>query len=222
MLFSEKVLAFLAQLQIRGNIPRGVGVLNPYQDPDAFELCRQFYSKYYGDTATRVMVIGINPGRYGAGVTGIPFTDPVKLKEVCGIENNLQKKPELSADFIHRMIAAFGGVEKFFGRFYFTSVSPLGFTLNGVNLNYYDHPTLLKRLHPFIVESLKTQIEFGVSRQKAFCLGEGENFKFLSALNKDEKFFRELVPLAHPRFIMQYRRKFLQDYIDDYLNKLQS
>jgi hypothetical protein len=222
MLFSDLVLKFLRTLRIDAPLPRGVGVLNPYHDEIAFGLCREFYNRYYRDQEQRTMIIGINPGRYGAGLTGIPFTDPIKLQQVCGIPNELPKKAELSADFVHAMIAAYGGVGIFFKRFYFTSVSPLGFTLNGLNLNYYDHAVLQKRLKPFIVTSLKTQLGFGIRRDLAFCLGEGTNFKFLSALNEKEKFFGTIIPLPHPRFIMQYRRKFLAEYVNEYLEKLSS
>jgi hypothetical protein len=220
MSFAEKVLAFYKQLKIDSTLPEGVEVLNPYQDKIAFELCTQFYKKYYNDNDHRHIIIGINPGRYGGGITGIPFTDPVKLENVCGIPNSLQKKTELSADFIHLMIHAYGGLEKFYSTFYFNSVSPLGFTQYGKNLNYYDTPALIKSLEKFITRSLRDQIDLGINRNVAYCLGEGENFRFLSKLNEKEKLFDTIIPLAHPRFIMQYRRKKLQEYVDDYLEKV--
>jgi len=220
MSFADKVLVFYRSLHINARLPKGIQVLNPYQDDRAFYLTAKFYKKYYDDDLERTMILGINPGRFGAGLTGIPFTDPIKLERVCGIENDLPKKAELSADFIHAMIAAFGGAEKFFSMFYFNSVSPLGFIQNGKNLNYYDSPQLLKSLQSFITDSIHTQIGFGVNRKKAFCLGEGENLKHLTKLNEAEEFFEEIVPLAHPRFVMQYKRKQMQGYIDDYLTKL--
>ncbi|MFI5224347.1 MAG: DUF4918 domain-containing protein, partial [Nitrospirales bacterium] len=67
-----------------------------------------------------MLILGINPGRLGAGLTGIPFTDPLKLQNICGIENTLPKKAELSADFIYTMISAFGGPEAFYKKFYFS------------------------------------------------------------------------------------------------------
>jgi hypothetical protein len=51
-------------------------------------------------------------------------------------------------------------------------------------------------------------------------LGEGENFKFLNQLNNELEIFRKIVPLAHPRFIMQYRRKKVSEHVEDYLAKL--
>ncbi len=159
------------------------------------------------------MILGINPGRFGGGLTGVPFTDPIKLEEFCGIKNTLQKKPELSAEFIWKVIFEMGGPEQFFSRFYINSVFPLGFTKDGKNLNYYDIPALQKIAEPYSVQSIKTQLEFGINRELAFCLGEGQNFKVLNKLNLAHGFFKEVIPLSHPRFIMQYRRKFVDDYM---------
>jgi hypothetical protein len=220
MTFSDKVLIFYKQLSISNRLPKGVEVLNPYQDEKAFELCKQFYGKYYNDNNERVAILGINPGRFGGGITGIPFTDPLKLEKICGIPNDLQKKAELSADYIHQVIEAFGGLNKFYARYFFNSISPLGFTLDGKNLNYYDTPELQKSLEKFIIQSIHQIVELGVTREKAFCLGEGDNFKYFLKLNEKEKIFNEIIPLAHPRFIMQYKRKFVGDYVKDYLRKL--
>ncbi|HET9485891.1 MAG TPA: uracil-DNA glycosylase family protein [Chryseosolibacter sp.] len=222
MTFGEKVLAFYSNLQLDGPLPKGVEVMNPYQDKTCLRVCRAFYKRYYDDTRERFLVLGINPGRYGAGLTGIPFTDPVKLESVFGIQNTFPKRPELSADFIHQVIRAFGGYEEFFSRFFINSVSPLGFVSEGRNLNYYDTPALQKSLEPFIIKSIKSQLKIGIKREIAFCLGEGDNYRFLHMINEREKFFAKIIPLAHPRFVMQYKRKKVQHYINDYLEKLNS
>jgi hypothetical protein len=220
MTFADNVLSFYKKLSIEDPLPKGVEVLNPYQDKIAFTLCAEFYRKYYSDNEARIGIVGINPGRFGGGLTGIPFTDPLKLEKVCGIKNDLPKKAELSADYIYMMIEAYGGLEKFYSRYFFNSVSPLGFTQLGKNLNYYDTPELQQRLGKFILKSIHQLIDLGVSREKVFCLGEGANYKYFSKLNEQEKIFGEIVPLAHPRFIMQYRRKSITTYIEDYLTKL--
>jgi hypothetical protein len=220
MTFADKILLFYKGLSIGKRLPKGVEVLNPYQVEPVFQLCAQFYRKYYSDSNERFIILGINPGRFGGGITGIPFTDPVKLEKDCGIQNTMPKKAELSADFIHTMMARYGGLEKFYSKYFFNSVSPLGFTMNGKNLNYYDTPELMAALETFIVQSLYQLLDLGVHREKAFCLGEGENFKYLVKLNAQEKIFSEIIPLAHPRFIMQYKRKFVDDYVEDYMSKL--
>lgn len=48
-------------------------------------------------------------------------------------------------------------------------------------------------------------------------MGTGKNAAFLQALNEKEKFFKEVVPLEHPRFVMQYKSKTKSQYIDKYL-----
>ena len=220
MTFADHILKFFQQLNITTPLPNGVGVLNPYQDEQVLELCRKFYKKYYEDDHERILILGINPGRHGGGLTGIPFTDPIKLEKQCGIVNSLQKKPELSADFIYEMINAYGGPVQFYGKFYFSSISPLGFTMDGKNLNYYDIKELQTSLREFIVRSLKTVITFNINTTVCYCLGEGQNFKYLNRLNDELQLFNKIVPLAHPRFIMQYRRKKVAEYVADYLLKL--
>lgn len=184
------------------------------------KLCKQFYHAFYHDNSTRRIIIGINPGRLGGGLTGIPFTDPVHLEKCCLIKNSLQKKTELSSTFIYEMIAVYGGPEKFYSKFYFSSVSPLGFTREEKNLNYYDDARLQKRLEPFIFSCMHAQLDFGIDRSVAYCLGEGENFKFLKQLNDEHQFFRKIIPLAHPRFILQYKSKSKHEYVKHYLEAL--
>jgi hypothetical protein len=220
MTFGEKVLKFYKGLKISDPLPEGIHVMNPYQDRACMSVCKKFYLRYYNDTSRRFVILGINPGRYGAGITGIPFTDPIKLETLLGIPNDLQKKPELSAEFIHRMIAAFGGHERFFSMFFINSVSPLGFLADGKNLNYYDTPLLRTSLEPFIRKSLHDLMDLGIRREIAYCLGEGENYKYIKKMNSEENFFEQLIPLAHPRFIMQYRRKQMDSYVQDYIEKL--
>lgn len=201
-------------------MPDGVDVLNPYQNQGIFFLCEQFYKKYYSDTKNRNLIVGINPGRLGGGLTGIPFTDPHKLETFCGIPNSLKKKFELSAEFIYKVITAFGGPDLFYSRFYFSSVSPLGFTKEGKNLNYYDIPELQTTLKPFIIECLKKQLGFGIETETCFVLGEGKNFAYCQKLNQEYSFFKKLIPLPHPRFIMQYKRKSVEHFVEIYLKAL--
>ncbi|MCF8366038.1 MAG: DUF4918 family protein [Bacteroidales bacterium] len=52
------------------------------------------------------------------------------------------------------------------------------------------------------------------------CIGGGKNFKYLNHLNDSLKLFRKIIPLDHPRFIMQYRRKALDQYVKKYLEAL--
>jgi hypothetical protein len=161
----------------------GVEVMNPYQDAVAFGLCEKFYTRFYNDTHPRRMILGINPGRSGGGITGIPFTDPIKLEINCGIRNTLQKKAELSAEFIYAMIDSAGGPEKFYNRFFISAVCPLGFTKSGNNLNYYDDKVLEEIIKSFIITCFQGQLNFPIDRTICYCLGEGKNYAYLSKVN---------------------------------------
>src|SRR5689334_20916158 len=111
--FGKKIISFYKNIRLDAELPAGVEAMNPYQDKTAFALCSRFYNTFYNDTNIRTMILGINPGRFGGGITGVPFTDPVKLDKL-GIVNDLKKKVELSADYIYTMIDAYGGAEKFY------------------------------------------------------------------------------------------------------------
>jgi len=198
----------------------GIEILYPFSDKAVLDICKLFYEKYYADNNKRSLIIGINPGRFGAGVTGIPFTDPIRLKENCGINHSWPLKQELSSVFIYEMIRAYGSVEQFYSNFYITAVSPLGFIQHNRNLNYYDNRELQTIIKSFVVDCLQQQIGFGVNTGKAFCLGDGKNFAYLSRLNSEYQFFDQIIPLSHPRFIMQYRLKKKEDYIKKYIDEL--
>ena len=215
---ADRILNFIGSLSLPGPLPPGVQVLNPYHQNSVMELCKKFYHSYYHDNSIRRIIIGINPGRLGGGLTGIPFTDPVHLEKCCHIKNDLQKKTELSSTFIYEMIAAYGGPKNFYSAFYFGAVSPLGFTREKKNLNYYDDKRLQKKLESFILNWMQAQLDFGLDRRIAYCLGEGENFKYLKQVNDEHLFFKEIIPLSHPRFIMQYKSKSKRDYIHRYLD----
>jgi hypothetical protein len=220
-MLASKITRFLFNLQFPVALPAGVEVMNPFTNPETATIVGKFYNKFYNDNLPRYCMVGINPGRFGGGVTGIPFTDPIRLAEECGIENNWQRKQELSSIFVYDMITAFGGPDAFYGKLYFTSISPLGFTKGGKNLNYYDDKTLVADIVPFAVDCLRKQIEWGLHTSVAFCLGEGTNFKFLLKLNNEYKLFDKIIPLSHPRFIMQYKLKTKDVYIDKYLQEFE-
>ena len=218
--FGNRAFDFLNSLQPNFSIPDKIDCLLPFESDEVKIVNQVFYEKYFNDNNSRIAILGINPGRFGAGITGVNFTDPIKLESNLGIKNTFIKRNELSSDFVYHVINNFGGPEIFYSKFYISSVCPIGFTSNGKNLNYYDDKTLKKNISEFIIHCLAKQIEIGLKTTKVICLGEGLNFNFLSELNKEYKFFEEIIPLPHPRFIMQYRRKQINDYLEIYLNTL--
>ena len=223
--FAEKVIEFNRQLNFTGILPDGIQTLNPFREnKDIMPISKAFYKKFYDDNNNRILIIGINPGRLGAGVTGIPFTDTKRLKDICKININSVNTHEPSSVFIYDMIEKYGGPEKFYSRYYITSFCPLGFVIknprgNWVNCNYYDYELLYTAMKPFILNSLKQQVNFGADTTKCYVLGK-KNAKYVSRLNDQEKLFESVVVLEHPRYIQQYKSKFKEQYISGYLDKL--
>ncbi len=216
MTFADRVIRFYKQLSTPP-IPTGYEWLYPQQSPQVMAVVEKFFNKYYNDNDMRTLIFGINPGRFGAGTTGVNFTAPKQLTEYCQIEHDFKNQSELSAEFIYAMITEFGGPEKFYKKYFITSISPLGFIKNGKNINYYDDKQLLESVKPFIIECIQKQLYLPVNQDRCFCIGGDKNLKFFLQINKEYNFFKEIIPLPHPRFIMQYKRKQVQKFIAEYL-----
>lgn len=224
--YSDRIIAFNKDLDFKGTLPEGISIMNPFKDdPKIIALCSQFYKKFYNDNHKRYIVMGINPGRFGGGVTGVPFTDSKRLISACNINYDEKATHEPSSVFVYEVINAFGGVEEFYSKFYITSLCPLGFTKTNergkeINYNYYDSKELTLAVFDFILENLEKQIALGVETDVCFCFGTGKNEKFFRKLNEEKKFFKKIIALEHPRFIMQYKSKFKHLYIQKYLSVL--
>lgn len=219
--FGQKVVDYNKNLKYSGSLPNGFDVLNPFFDnPETMVVMNEFYTKFYNDNKSRRFIIGINPSRHGAGVTGVPFTDTKRLDSECGIKMKSARTHEVSSVFVYDMITAFGGAEKFYKEFYINSPFPLAIvrnTKNGyLNANYYDEKTLFEDVKPFIIESLENHIALGLDTSEVFILGK-KNADFLSKINNEEHFFDKMTVLEHPRYIQQYKSKEKEMYIDKYL-----
>ena len=231
MTFANKILQFNSSLSLNNtDLPEGIEAMNPFRGENSAlinKLTSLFYHKYYNDNQARKLILGINPGRLGAGATGIPFTDTKRLSGDCNIPVSEIKTHEPSSVFVYEMIHAYGGPELFYKSFFISSISPLGFVKinekgKALNFNYYDRMDLQNAVLPFILKTLKQQLDFGMDTQTCFCLGTGKNFKFLKKLNDEHRFFEKIVPLEHPRYIMQYKSKQKPDYINKYLASFQN
>lgn len=223
--FADKIIDFNQNLTYTGQLPAGFQVINPFLDnPETIKVMTKFYRKYYNDTKQRKFIMGINPGRHGAGVTGVPFTDTKRLESACGIKMESEHTHEISSVFIYELISEYGGAERFYSEFYINSPFPLAVTRQAksgkaLNANYYDAPSLFKMAEDFMISSLKKQIDFGLKTSEIFVLGM-KNSVYIRKLNKKAKLFGTITVLEHPRYIQQYKSKNKQFYIDKYISTL--
>ena len=229
--FAQKVLQFNNKLsQISMELPDGFKIINPFSGEKretVNEITVAFYKKFYNDSNKRRLILGSSPARRGTAITGVPFEDAVHLQKETGILIDKFYINKSSSGFLYDVIEKYGGCEKFYSDFYMNFVCPLGIVKtnskgNDVNCNYYDSKILQKTLYSLIVSSIQAQIDFGIDTSICYCIGSGENYTFLSKVNNEYHFFQDIIPLEHPRFIMQYNSKQKDVYIEKYLNALNS
>lgn len=219
--FADQVIAFNLNLKYDGNLPDDFQVLNPYLDnPETIVVMEKFYQKYYNDSNQRKFLIGINPSRHGAGVTGVPFTDTKRLESVCGIKMQSAYTHEISSVFMYDMIEQYGGADEFYKDIYINSPFPLAIVRKSkgswINANYYDDKELFNDVKDFMIDCLKKHISLNLDTSEVFILGR-KNADFISKLNQEANLFNKMTVLEHPRYIQQYKSKEKELYIDKYI-----
>ncbi|WP_055522757.1 uracil-DNA glycosylase family protein [Streptomyces graminilatus] len=226
---ARRILQFNEELaETTLELPPGFTVINPFTGPQqerVREVTTAFYHKYYDDDKPRRLVLGSSPARRGTAVTGVPFEDAKLLESETGVDVDGYAVSRPSAGFLHDVIRRYGGRDKFYADFVMSFVCPLGLVRtnhkrNEVNCNYYENKKLLELLHSFLVDTLERQLAFGTDTSVCYCIGSGENFKFLSKVNEGQRFFQRIVPLEHPRFITQYNRDREEEFAEKYLSAL--
>jgi hypothetical protein len=224
-MLADRLLEHVLSFSLKGTrLPQGIGVLDPFNGPNAEEVRRivtLFHRTYYSDDRPRALMLGINPGRLGAGSTGLSFTDTKRCESDLGIAVNGPRTHEPSSDFFYRMIRATGGADRFYSNIYVHAVCPLGFVDKaGLNLNYYDDKELEKAITPFVEHWLKDLVECGMRTDVVYCIGTGKNATYFDRLNARLGLFRHVIALEHPRYVMQYKARSVALYIDKYVAAL--
>lgn len=225
--FAERALQFytwLANEKIK--LPDGYRIINPFVGSDSErvqKVLNVFYRKYYSDTNSRRLILGSSPARRGSALTGVPFEEADRLKEITGIELNGFHLNKSSSSFLYEVIEEYGGFDIFYSKFYMNFVCPFGIskiTPKGteINSNYYENKALRDALYNLIVRSIRAQMECGIDSDICYCIGSGANFNFLSRVNDQYHFFNKIIPLEHPRFITQYNSGKKDEYKRKYLN----
>ena len=76
-------------------------------------------------------------------------------------------------------------------------------------------------MEKYIIQNIKAHLGYGCNPKVALCMGQGKNYKYFTKLNEKHHFFEEIVPLPHPRWVMQYRRKRMEEFREMFVEKLQ-
>lgn len=227
--FAQNVIEYNKKIsKISMDLPEGFRIVNPFngsQKEIVNEISTEFYKKFYNDCNKRRIILGSSPARRGTAVTGVPFEDAVHLQKETGILIDKFYINKASSGFLYDVMEKYGGCKKFYSDFYMNFVCPVGIARNNskgneVNCNYYDSKKLQEALYTLIVCSIKAQIDLGIDTSICYCIGSGENYAFLSKINEKYKFFKEIIPLEHPRFIMQYNSKHKDEFLEKYLTAL--
>ncbi len=226
---SEKILTYcdnLAKIKIAPF--DNYRIINPYSDSNKEQIkfiTKKFYTKFYNDKNKRRLILGSNPARRASAVTGVPYEDAIHLQKETGIVIDKFYVNKSSSNFLYDVIDEYGGCEKFYSDFYMNFVFPLGIAKvgengNEVNANYYDIKQFEERIEKYIIESIKEILQFNIDTSICYCIGTGKNYEYLTKINRKYNFFREIIPLEHPRFIMQYNSKNKDLYLKKYLDAL--
>lgn len=176
---------------------------------------KRYYEKYVSKNKPKIVLCGINPGRFGAGLTGIPFIDFKSLSKMLNDINRTET--EQSAQFFFRVIEKIGK-ERFYQNCYVTNISKFGFAEQGKsrNVNYYDLPKNTQRwlldrfceemnfINPNIIIPLSQNVEHSLNLLKdegklSFNIGERIN---------------------HPSWVMTYRKNDEDIWIKKYCDEI--
>ena len=200
-------------------------IVNPYKQERIIKVVEVFYNKYFDDNHNRYLILGASPARRGTSATGIPFEDEEHIYKLTGESINNFYINKNSSNFLYDVMENYGGIDKFYSDFFLEFVCPLGIVNinnknNEVNVNYYENRKLQSYLNDFIKKSLDELIKIGINREVCYCIGSGENYQYLLKLNEENHYFKRIVALEHPRYIMQYNKDKTAFYMNKYLNEL--
>jgi len=166
----------------------GVEILDSFLEHR--DIATAFNARVYGDHVPKVALVGINPGRLGAGKTGVPFLDMRSLKKILpDLEHD---DAERSAEYFFSVVESIG-VEKFYKKFYVTNVSPVGFSKDKKNLNFDALPQLAQEC---VFVNFRTEIE-QVGPQRIITMGSVVNEAMLKLFGDS---FGPIPNLAHPNY----------------------
>lgn len=175
----------------------------------------EFHKRYVQPNSPKIVICGINPGRNGAGLTGIPFIDFKSLSKM--LPNIAKEESEQSAKFFYSVIQEFG-IENFYQKFHVTNISWYGFSQidKQKNVNYDNIST---EIAIFLIEKFVEEMEF---INPDFIIPLSKNvFYELKSLKERNKIKAEIgTRLCHPSWISTYRSNDINLWTNKYVETL--
>ena len=149
-------------------------------------------------------ILGINPGRFGAGITGIPFTDPKRLAEFCDI--HIEACPnahEPSSLFVYEVIEAWGGLREFYDKMVHQFHLPAWLCKgrqNGreTNYNYYDSAELTRTALPLLWIAFAARLQWAWKGMYASAWARAKLRFYGQAERRTRLFGKESCPCRIP------------------------
>jgi hypothetical protein len=98
-----------------------------------------------------------------------------------------------------------------------------------VDLDHSGEKVLKNAVTPFVEHWLRTVLHCDTTpsagrmrTDTVLCIGTGKNAACFSKLNERLGLFERIIALAHPRYVMQYKARSMEVYIDKYLAALEA
>ena len=161
------------------------------------DLVNNFYKQVYSEIQPRIVLCGINPGRHGAGKTGVPFLDYLSLSKFFPDIKNTDR--EHSAQFVYKVIESYGK-DRFFNSVYLIII--LGLVLKRYQIIIGKMSIILSFLRIFqsvIEESFLEEMEI---LQPKYIIPLSEKVEqSLKDLKRRRRLDYEIMPrLKHPYY----------------------
>ena len=196
----------------------GISILKGFFEN--IDIVLNFYEIAYSKpNKRRIVLCGFNPGRFGAGKTGVPFFDYLSLSQILPyVKNN---DSERSAKFIWSIISKIGQ-NKFFENVYLTNISWFGFTVkeknkNGniytKNINYFK---LEEEIKGEIFNEFLKEMDI-INPSVIFPLGDEVSNDINILNNKHKKNWKINNSLKHPNYcsfpknIEEWQKKYIEE-----------
>ncbi len=189
---------------------RGITMLReflPYRP-----IAEQFWQQYVPEPLPQTVIVGLNPGRLGAGLTGIPLLDFRSLANLLPDTQLPRNETEPSANFFHRVVQNIGA-EKFYREFYVSNVSAVGYVRDNKNCNYPDLPDAAQR----IIEQRFLDEMAVLAPKRIIALGREVEATVQRLFSGGSV---TISHLPHPSWIMTYRLREAQSWVRRYTQML--